>query len=87
MKRIQRRIKRKGDANIVRVFVFFMRAAPTVIREVGGVRRVPRRGSSVLGSRNQRSRLWPGKLVRRGVELLVLLPSTSNHLNGDCVVH
>ena len=59
---------------------------PTVIREVGGVRRVPWRGSSVLGSRNQRSRLWPGELVRRGKQLLVLLAS-SHHLDGDCVVH
>jgi len=62
-----------------------------VIRDVRGVRWMPRRGTPVLGSRNQRPGLRPGKLVRGGEQLLVLLATlalaSSHHLDGDCVVH
>jgi len=42
----------------------------------------------VLGARNQRSWLRPGQLVARGEKLLVLdLATSSNHLDGDGMVH
>ena len=42
----------------------------------------------MLGARNQRSWLRPGQLVARGEKLLVLyLATSSNHLDGDGMVH
>ena len=79
------------DADIARVLFVVMQARPTVIRDVRGVRWMPRRGSPVLGSRNQRPGLRPGQLVRGREQLLVLLATlalaSSHHLDGDCVVH
>ena len=79
------------DADIARVLFVVMQARPTVIRDVRGVRWMPRRSSPVLGSGNQRPGLRPGQLVRGGEQLLVLLATlalaSSHHLDGDCVVH
>jgi len=57
-----------------------------IVREVRGVGGwVPwSLDNSVLGSWNQRPGLRPAKLV---VLLVLLLTCSSNHLDGDCMVH